>query len=225
MSVLKTKHIIFSILILIGTPAMTQADTTLSFWFPDIEVTDKSFKARYDSVKRRVVKVYPYAVYTQKLLLEYQKETKGLAKKSEIKKFGKSAQKKLKNDFKFIVREMYISEGKILMKLIHLETNFTVREIIELYRGKSKAGWYQFVGNMFHQNLSATYNPKDDWIIEMVLRDILAGRIKVSPNPKMMSKAEYKKIKKKRKENKKKLKDWRKEQKKKEKTEANNNKK
>ena len=181
----------------------------MSFWFPDIEVTDKTFKARYDSVKRRVVKVYPYALRAQELLMEYHKATENLTKNSEIKKFGKEAQQKLKDDFKYIIKEMYVSEGKVLMKLIHLETGFTVREIIEMYRGKAKAGWYQFVGNMFDQNLSATYNPKDDWIIEMVLRDIHAGRIKISPDAKIMKKEEYKKLKQKREERKKELRKWR----------------
>ncbi len=194
----------------------SQADTTMSFWFPDVEVTDKSFQARYDSVKRRVVKVYPYALRAQELLTEYQKATENLTKKSDIKKFGRIAQQKLKDDFKYIIKEMWVSEGKVLMKLVHLETGFTVREIIEMYRGKSKAGWYQFVGNMFDQNLSATYDPKKDWIIEMVLRDIHAGRIKISPDAKIMTKTEYKALKKKRKERKKKLRKWKKSQKRKE---------
>ena len=112
---------------------------------------------------------------------------------------------------------MWVSEGKVLMKLVHLESGFTVREIIEMYRGKMKAGWYQFIGNMFDQNLSATYDPKKDWIIEMVLRDIHAGRIKISPDAKIMTKAEYKALRKKRKVNKKKLLLWLKESKKKKK--------
>lgn len=210
---------VLGIFLILASLGRSQADTTMSFWFPDVEVTDKSFKSRYDSVKRRVVKVYPYALRAQELLVEYQEATENLRKKSDIKKFGKKAQQKLKEDFKYIIKEMWVSEGKVLMKLIHLESGFTVREIIEMYRGKGKAGWYQFVGNMFDQNLSATYNPKDDWIIEMVLRDIHAGRIKISPDAKIMTKAEYKIMKQKRKERKKKLKKWRKEKKKKDKKE------
>lgn len=203
------KYLIWGFLILFNLEAYGQADTTMSFWFPDVTVTDKDFQSRYDSVKRRVISVYPYALRAQELLEEYQEATKDLSKKSKIKKFGREAQKKLKEDFKYVIKEMWISEGKVLMKLIHLETGFTVREIIEMYRGNATAGWYQFIGNMFEQNLSATFDPKKDWIVEMVLRDIHAGRIKISPTAKVMSKEEYKTLKKKRKERKKKLRKWR----------------
>ncbi|MEZ4938653.1 MAG: DUF4294 domain-containing protein [Crocinitomicaceae bacterium] len=204
------KYVAVLLLILAGNQIFAQADTTLSFWFPDVTVTDKDFKSRYDSVKSRVVRVYPYALRAQELLEEYHNATADVTKKSKIKEFGKEAQKKLKEDFKYIIKEMYVSEGKILMKLIHLETGFTVREIIEMYRGKGKASWYQFIGNMFDQDLSATYDPKKDWIIEMVLRDIHANRIQISPNAKVMTKDEYQEIRKKRKERKKKLMKWRK---------------
>jgi len=209
------KYIILTYFFLVSLPSLSQLDTVPSIWFPDIEVTDKSFKSKYDSVKRRVLKVYPYALHAQSLLLKYKKVTEGLTKKRQIKKFGKQAQKQLKDDFKFIIREMYISEGKVLMKLIHRETSFTVREIIELYRGKMKASWYQTVGNMFHQNLSATYDRNQDWIIEMVLIEIEKGRLKVDPNPKIITKEQYKKLLAKRKKFRKELKVWKKKHKKK----------
>lgn len=211
------KHTIFLLFMCWSFILNGQADTTLSFWSPDVVVTDGSFQARYDSVKTRVVSVYPYALHAQNLLVQYQNEIASLDKNSDIKKFGKKAQQQLKEDFKFIVKEMYVSEGKVLMKLIHRETGHTVRDIIELYRGKAKAGWFQLIGNMFDQNLSAEFDPKIDWIIEMVVRDIESGHIVVAPKAKIITKEDYKKIVKKRKERKKKLKEWQKEKKKKDK--------
>jgi hypothetical protein len=115
-------------------------------------------------------------VYAKSLLDRYNEDVKELTKERQIKKYGKTALEKLKEDFEYTLKNMYTSEGNLLMKLINRETGITVYDIIDKYRGKGAAGFYNIIGKVFDQNLKATYNPKKDWLIERVLQDIFAGK-------------------------------------------------
>jgi len=186
-----------------------QGDDSLyvAYFHKDIEIIDPNYKRNYNYLLRRVKKVYPYAVYAKQLLDEYEADVSGIEKKRKVKKYGKKAHQQLMDDFEYVIRNMYVSEGKVLMKLVHRETGHTVFDIIAKYRGKLKASWYSTMGKMFEQNLKATYHPdKEDWLMERIVKEIEQGKHKPGELD-LLTKKEFKEIKKEDKERSKKLKE------------------
>jgi hypothetical protein len=191
--------------------AQNEDSLYFSFFKGEIEITDPNYTAKYNYMLTKLKRVYPYAIYAKQLFENYEKDIAELDKKKQIKKYGKTAHEKLIEDFEYVVRDMYISDGKVLMKLIHRETGNSVYDIIHKYRGKFKATWYSTMGKLFDQDLKSTYNPdKEDWLIERIVSEIEQGKHKVG-NLKLITKEEFKEIKEQDKKRKKELKRKRKE--------------
>jgi len=174
------KKTLFIILIFLSSfPVIySQEEDSIMGIFPlkGVEVKDPSYERQYQYTLEKVRKIYPYALYAKSLLDRYNEDIKELTKERQLKKYGKTALEKLKEDFEYTLKNMYTSEGNLLMKLINRETGITVYDIIDKYRGKGAAGFYNVIGKLFDQNLKVTYDPKKDWLIERVLQDILAGK-------------------------------------------------
>ena len=63
-------------------------DTILLIDIPSIEVlsfTDNKEKIKYRILKRKVLKVYPYAIYTKEKLKEIENDLEGISKKERRK--------------------------------------------------------------------------------------------------------------------------------------------
>lgn len=189
-----------------GNFGLSQNEDSLyvAYFKRDIEIVDPNFKRNYNYMLRKLKRVYPYAVYAKKLLDDYEKDVSELDKKRQIKKYGKTAHEKLIDDFEYVIKDMYVSDGKVLMKLVYRETGITVYDIIAKYRGKLKAGWYSTMGKIFEQDLRIEYFPdKQDWLIERIVKEIEQGKHKVD-DLKLLTKEEFKEIKKSDKQTKKK---------------------
>lgn len=194
---MKSNIKILTIFIAVSSCAYTQISDSLIdiYALKGVEVHDKMYEWRYNNMLRKVKRVYPYALYAKILLQQYKEDVEELSKKRQIKKYGKTALDKLKDEFKYTLRNMYTSEGQLLMKLIHRETGKTVYEIIEKFRGGGSAGFYNLIGKFFDQDLKSTYNPKKDWLTERVIQDILSGKHNLD-KMNLLTKDEFKTIKK-----------------------------
>ena len=179
---------------------------------PVVEIRDPEFLRNYNRMLYKMKRIYPLALHAKKLFADYEKDVATLDKKRQIKKYGKTAYEKLMDDFEYIIRDMYVSDGQLLVKLIHRETGMSVFEIIKKYRGGLQATYYQSVGFFFDQNTKTTYNPdKEDWLIELIAKEIEAGKHKLYP-VQLLTKEQYKAKKTKEKEQKKAAKKKKKEQ-------------
>ncbi len=162
---------------------------------PAVEIRDPEFLKNYNRMVYKMKRIYPLARHAKKLFDDYEKDVATLDKKRQIKKYGKTAYEKLMDDFEYVIRDMYVSDGQLLVKLINRETGLTVFEIIKKYRGGVKATYYQSVGFFFDQNIKTEYNPDgEDWLIELVAKEIEAGKHKLYPIE-LLSKNEFKKKK------------------------------
>lgn len=151
----------------------------------------------------KVREVYPYAKHAADVLEELEAETNDINKRWKVKRKAKEVNDELEENFKFALREMTRSEGRVLMTLVHYMTGYTVYEIMEKYRGKIKAEfWYQ-TAKIWDQDLKIEFNEEKDWMLGIVLERVENGRVKVADNPEVMTKEDYKELKQERKERKK----------------------
>lgn len=138
------------------------------------------YQKRYSKIQRKVLKVYPYAHAAGKLMREYEKELSQLKTERERKRYISKAEDELKEEFEGEIRNMTISEGLILIKLIDRETGDTSYELIKELRGSFSAFLWQSVARLFGSNLKEDYDPElEDRIIEDVVQRIERGEITV----------------------------------------------
>lgn len=140
----------------------------------------KEARRRYYILKRKVLKVYPYAVIagnkldSLNLLLEGKNRWQ---KKRLIKDF----QEYLRNDFEEEIVKLTHSEGQILSKLVSRETGITTYDLISEYRSGWNAFWWNTVAYFNSIDLKTPYLPKEDEedkLIEGILQKaFIEGRL------------------------------------------------
>lgn len=181
-----------------------------------IPVYTKEYMNLYNRMKRLVLKVYPYALYAADVIDEIDQNTANIDRRRKKNKFYKDSYQELKDDFKYFILDLYTSEGRMLMKLIHRETGMTVYDISAKYRGESKATVFNGLAKIWDQDLHISYDPTtgNDKVVEQVILDIQSGLIEFDDaivtvdklqyrEEKQKAKARLKANKKRKKENKK----------------------
>lgn len=95
-------------------------------------------------------------------------------KKAWWKKYEKYLFKKYEDDF----RNMYASQGRMLMLLLARESDTTSYELIRRYKNKATADFWQIVAKIFKNDLKEDYDGNDkDRIIERVITLVEAGQL------------------------------------------------
>lgn len=155
-------------------------------------VIDPDFQNKYSSTLRRMRRVYPLALEAARIVDELDAELAKVDSKRKKRKVTKVYSKELKDNYLYAIKDLYIEEGVLLMQLIHRETDKTVAEIISSYRGKFKSEFYDQLGRIWKQDLDATYDPKKEWITELIIRQINSNEISFDFTLKKTSKEEYK---------------------------------
>ena len=147
----------------------------------------------YSRELKRVQKLYPYALYAASVLDSLNEQLAGMDKKRQERKTSRQTQKQLFDEFNFMIKDLYRSEGRLLMKLINRETGMTVAEIISKYRGKLQSTVYSTVAKMFDQDLNIKYDPTGkDKLTERVIQDIKNEAVYFDPTYKKVTKQDYK---------------------------------
>jgi hypothetical protein len=152
-----------------------------------------NYHSEYKRLLRKVKRVYPLALHAAFVIDSLDTALAEEEKKRRQKKIARKTHNQLKDEFKFLLKSLYVSEGVVLSKLIHRETGMTVEEIIETYKGGTQATLYRSLASMFDQELDATYDPDDkDFILECIIRDIHLGKIDFDDEFEKLTKADFK---------------------------------
>ena len=88
----------------------------------------------YQNLKRKIIKLYPYALMAKQVYVNSNNDLSLLEKKSEKRRLKKEKEKELRNRFENEIKGLYTSDGSILVKLIHRETGKTCHEIIRDFK-------------------------------------------------------------------------------------------
>ena len=161
--------------LLIAPFSIINRDTFFVADVPEVEVLafkDKSERTKYYILKRRVVKVYPYALSAKEKLLSIQEELDSIPKRRHKKRYTKEVAKWVKEEYADRLKNLTMTEGKILVKLIFRETNTTSYEIVKSYRGRFNAFLWQTMAKFWNNNLKTEYDPvnnREDMLIEHIL--------------------------------------------------------
>ena len=150
-------------------------DTIFFSKLPEVEILafkSKEDKNAYYILKRRVLKVYPYALVAKKKLDEIKSNLENIPKRRKKKQYTKEVTKWVKEEYTDRLKSLTMNEGKILVKLIYRETNTTSYDIVKSYRGSFNALFWQTMAKLWDNNLKTQYDPvniREDMLIEHIL--------------------------------------------------------
>lgn len=144
-------------------------------------VAKRTFKTeedrqRYLRLERNVLRVLPYAIYAQKRYEQLDRELAMVSTKKEEKQLIKNCEQEIKNKFNAEIKNLSISQGAILIKLVQRQTGNTSYELVKEMKGGLSAFFYQSVAKVFGHNLKSTYDPKEDFEIENIIRSYERAR-------------------------------------------------
>ncbi|MES2593362.1 MAG: DUF4294 domain-containing protein [Bacteroidota bacterium] len=137
---------------------------------------NKKDAAKWDRMKYNVKKVYPYAILAAARLKEYDKLLAQIPNENDRKRYMKLAEKQLKDEFGKELKNLTVTQGRLLIKLVDRETGKTTYDIVKDMRGSFSAFMWQGVAVMFNSSLKEDYNGAgEDKAIEDAIRLIEAG--------------------------------------------------
>lgn len=132
-------------------------------------------RAELAKLRYNVLKVYPYAITAAYILDKVDREMTLRNKKKDRKAYIKATEKEMNARFKNELKNLTITQGKILVKLINRETGQDCYELIKQLKGGLNARIYQTTAFFFDNNLKQQYDPYgEDRDIEMIVRELEA---------------------------------------------------
>ena len=116
-------------------------------------------------------KVYPYALVGRKMMAQVDSTIAAdVSKRSQRTRYINQVEKELFHLFEKDIRNMTISQGLVLMRLVDRECGMSAYEIVKTYESGFAANFWQLVARIFSQDLKTRYDPegRDKKIEELV---------------------------------------------------------
>jgi hypothetical protein len=139
---------------------------------------DSKEERKLTRLMKNVKIVYPYARLAGIKLVEYE-DTLALAPDDKArKKIMKKVEEELDAEYGQELRDLTVTQGKILLKLIDRETGETSYELVSELRGEFRAFFYQSFARLFGLNMKIGYDPEgEDRDIEYIVNLIESGQL------------------------------------------------
>ena len=138
-------------------------------------VSTRMFKSQDDFNKYRrlrynVLKVLPYARFAGQRYRQLEKDLAVTTDRRKQKALVKGCEKEIKDLFNRDVKNMTISQGEVLIKLIDRETGNSSFDLVKDMKGGVSAFLMQSVARVFGHDLKSQYDPEQERDIESIIR-------------------------------------------------------
>lgn len=131
---------------------------------------------RYRRLVEAVKKVYPVAKIARARMAEMEEELCRLPTKKAQKAYIREVYHQIKEEYTPVLKHMTRTQGRVLLKLIDRETEYTAYEVLKEFRGGFVAGFWQGVSKIFGQDLKSEYDKEgEDRLIEQIVIYYEAG--------------------------------------------------
>jgi len=158
--------------------ALTLVDNELIPWLalPEVKIVDSRIwrsaeqQVAYNRLRYNVLKVLPYAMYARSRYAQLQTELSRTNNKKEQRILQKAFEKEVKDMFNREIKELTITQGGILIKLIDRELNTSSFDILKEMKGGFTAFLYQSLARVFGNNLKNRYDAQEDRDIESIIQ-------------------------------------------------------
>jgi hypothetical protein len=152
---------------------------------PKLRIKSKEDRRRYLILQRKTIKVYPYAKLAAERLETLNERIENVKSKRKRKQYTRRVQKFVEDEFSEKLKKFTITEGQILIKLIHRQTGETAFDLIKDLRSGWRAFWYNNTAKLFKMSLKIPFDPavsEEDYLIEDILqRQFQNGTLEYQP--------------------------------------------
>tara|TARA_B100000941_G_scaffold17446_1_gene10506 strand:+ start:279 stop:854 length:576 start_codon:yes stop_codon:yes gene_type:complete len=142
--------------------------------YKPVVFADDNERLDYFVLKRKVLKVYPYAKMASERLAKLNDRLDKIKSKRKKKKYTKILEKFIQEELTEELKKLTRTEGQILVKLICRETGSTAYSLVKELRNGFRAFTYNTIAKVFKINLKKEYEPlkvREDLFIENILRN------------------------------------------------------
>lgn len=131
---------------------------------------------RFWRLVRAVKRVYPLAKSAQLQMQGMREHIDSLDSRRDRKEYIRQIYKEIKAEYTPVLLKMTYTDGRVLIRLIDRETEFTAYEVVDEFKGGFSARFWQGVGRLFGHNLKDEYGSNiEDQTIEKIIRYYEAG--------------------------------------------------
>nr|WP_299343109.1 DUF4294 domain-containing protein [Allomuricauda sp.] len=148
------------------------------FLFSKLEFANRNEKLRYYILRRKTLKVYPYAKLAAERLVELNDSLSKIKRKRHRKRYTKKVQKYIEGEFSEELKKLTRTEGQILVKLIYRQTGKTAFSLVKELRSGWRAFWYNTTAKAFKISIKEEFHPErihEDYLIEDILQRAFAS--------------------------------------------------
>ncbi len=134
---------------------------------------------RYRRLVIAVKKVYPIAKIAKQKMADMEDELRRLPTQKAQKEYIKKIYHEIKAEYTPVLKRMTRTQGRVLLKLIDRETEYTAYEVLKEFRGGFVAGFWQGISKIFGQDLKSQYDKTgEDRMIEQIVIYYEAGLLR-----------------------------------------------
>ena len=145
--------------------------------FGKLKFPDYESKLRYYILRRKTIKVFPYAKMAADRLTELNDSITKIKKRRHRKRYTKKVQQFIEDEFSAELKKLTRTEGQILVKLIHRQTGTTAFDLVKELRSGWRAFWYNTTAKIFNISIKEEFHPEnvhEDYLIEDILQRAFA---------------------------------------------------
>jgi hypothetical protein len=137
-----------------------------------------SEERRMTRLMKNVKVAYPYAKLAGIKMDEYEEILRQAPDDKTRKQIMKQAEDELLAQYGDELRNLTVTQGKILIKLVDRQTGESTYDIVADMRGEFRAFFYQAFAKLFGMDMKTEYDPEgEDAEIENVVRMIESGQL------------------------------------------------
>jgi hypothetical protein len=125
---------------------------------------------QYRKLVYNVKKVYPYAKLAGAKFGEVSAHMQTLSTNKEQREYIKQVEDEILKQYEEDLKNLTITQGRILIKLIDRETSKTSYEVVKDLRGSFQAAFWQAIARIFGSNLKTEFDAEGE---DKVLNDIM----------------------------------------------------
>ncbi|NPA43407.1 MAG: DUF4294 domain-containing protein [Chlorobi bacterium] len=139
---------------------------------------------RYVVLRRKVIKVYPFAKMAGE---DLEKLNARLARMTpaQQRRYKKMVERYIRTVIEPKLKELTVTEGRILVRLVYRQTGMSVYDFLKEYKSGLSAFWWQRMAKLYKIDLKDIYDPvnrkEDFWMEDILIRAFQEGVLEPSP--------------------------------------------
>ena len=148
------------------------------FVFSPLKFPSYKDKLKYYILRRKTLKVYPYAKLAAERLVGLNDSLTKIKKNRKRKKYTKEVQKYIEGEFSDELKKLTRTEGQILVKLIYRQTGSSAFDLVKELSSGWRAFWYNTTAKFFKISIKEEFHPEsihEDYLIEDILQRAFAA--------------------------------------------------